>query len=86
MVSSRQPLRRSTRKSKVALAERRTSQKKRVVARTGIVVDEEPIEPIVVQDNDADRVVELSVSATNSTPVVVAEVKDKKGKKKDVNG
>lgn len=90
MVSSRQPLRMSTRKGKVALAERRASKKKAVIRTRvigGTVVDEGPIEPIVVQDNDADRVVELSVPATNSTPVVVAEVKSKKGKKKDtING
>jgi hypothetical protein len=86
MVSSRQPLRMSTRKGKVALAERRASKKKAVV-RAGVVVDEGPIEPIIVQDNDIDKVVELSIPATNSTPVVVAEVKSKKGKKKDaVNG
>ena len=90
MVSSRQPLRRSTRKSKVALAERRASKKK-VVVRAGVVgvtvVDEGPIQPIIVQDNDTSKVVELTVPATNSTPVVVAEAKSKKGKKKDaVNG
>ncbi len=90
MVSSRQPLRMSTRKGKVALAERRASKKKAVIRTRvigGTVVDEEPIEPIIVQDNDTSKVVELSVPATNSTPVVVAEVKSKKGKKKDtING
>lgn len=89
MTSSRQPLRRSTIKGKVSIAERRSNQRKRTVKAVSVDV----VAPFIVQQeslqvNEIKAVNEVVEVVLPPTPVEEPVAKEKKVRKKKevING